>query len=251
MPWKNKILYSLKKNLVGKGVCKLGNMMRALLNLFVVGELPFKFVENEAFVEYTNELNGKVILPSRHKVFGDVASYYVDERNKLLAYLSKPTNTIHLTTDTWTSSCQRVNYMVVTAHFIDDDWVMHKRIINFRLIESHRGEDMGRELLDCIHGWGIENIRTMTVDNASSNDKTLEYLVKSNLICMMVENIFMCMAHILNLVVKDGLKEHNYHIDYMQKAIRHSTQRIALFKKCMKIRNYESNRFLCGDCPTR
>ena len=117
-----------------------GGIKKALLNLFVVGELPFKFVENEASVEYTKALDGKVILPSCHKVSRDVAKYYVDERNKLLAYLSKPTNTVHLTTDTRTSSCQRVNYMVVTAHFIDDDWVMHKRIIKFldplRVIEG-------------------------------------------------------------------------------------------------------------------
>ncbi|KAJ9536380.1 hypothetical protein OSB04_un000440, partial [Centaurea solstitialis] len=232
-----------KKESCGEGSVQTWKHDEGFIELFVVGELPFKFVENEAFVEYTNALNGKVILPSRHKVSRVVAKYYVDERNKLLAYLSKPTNTVHLTTNTWTSSCQRVNYMVVTVHFIDDDW-------------SHRGEDVGRELLECIQGWRIENVMTMTVDNASSNDKALEYLVKK------LPNMYdggkhfhvRCMAHILNLVVKDGLKEHNYHIDCMQKAIRyirHSTQRIALFKKCMKIRKCESNRFLCGDCPTR
>ncbi|KAK1417386.1 hypothetical protein QVD17_26513 [Tagetes erecta] len=33
---------------------------KALLDLFVVAELPFKLVENPAFIEYTNSLNGKV-----------------------------------------------------------------------------------------------------------------------------------------------------------------------------------------------
>ncbi|KAJ9556771.1 hypothetical protein OSB04_011385 [Centaurea solstitialis] len=47
---------------------------KATLNLFVVGELPFKFVENEAFVEYTNALNGRVTLPSRHTVSRDVGN---------------------------------------------------------------------------------------------------------------------------------------------------------------------------------
>ncbi|KAJ9557040.1 hypothetical protein OSB04_011654 [Centaurea solstitialis] len=229
---------------------------KALLNLFVVAELPFKFVENEAFIEYTSALNGKVSLPSRHKVSRDVGKYYIEERNKMSAYLSSPTTVVHLTTDTWTSSCQRVNYMVVTAHFIDDDWVMHKRIINLRPIDSHKGEDVGRELLDCIHSWGIKNVMSMTVDNATSNDKAIEFLIKK------LPNMYdggkhfqiRCMTHILNLIVKDGLKENSYHVECVQKAVRyvrHSTQRITKFKKCMKECGVESKKFLCGDCPTR
>ena len=68
--------------------------------------------------------------------------------------------------------------MVVTAHFIDENSEMHKRIINFREIDSHKGEDIGRELLDCIHGWGIKNVMSMTVDNVISNDKAIDFLVK-------------------------------------------------------------------------
>lgn len=151
---------------------------KALLNLFVVGELPYKFVENEAFIEFTNALNGKVVLPSRHTISRDVAKYFIEERNKMHQYLSNPTTSVHLTTDTWTSACQRKNYMVVTAHFIDKEWVMHKRIINFRVIDSHKGEEVGRLLLDCIYGWGIKNVMTMTVDNATSNNTAIEYLIK-------------------------------------------------------------------------
>ncbi|CAI9289466.1 unnamed protein product [Lactuca saligna] len=87
---------------------------KALLNLFVVGELPFKFVENEAFVEYTNALNAKVVLPSRHTISRNVSKFYIEERTKMLQFLSNPKTAIHLTTDTWTSSCQRTTYMVVT-----------------------------------------------------------------------------------------------------------------------------------------
>lgn len=73
---------------------------RALLGLFTVGELPFKYVENEAFIEYTNALNGRVILPSRHKISRDVGKFYLDERNKLLKYFSNANTVVHLTTDT-------------------------------------------------------------------------------------------------------------------------------------------------------
>ncbi|GJZ85552.1 zinc finger BED domain-containing protein RICESLEEPER 2 [Tanacetum coccineum] len=65
------------------------------------------------------------------------------------------------------------------SHRHDEDWVMHKIIINFRPIHSHRGVDIGRALLECITGWGIKNVMTVTVDNISSNDKALEYLVEN------------------------------------------------------------------------
>lgn len=124
---------------------------KALLNLFAVGEVPFKFAHNEAFIEYTNALNGRVILPSRHTISRDVSNYYVEEKNNLYAFLSNPNHTINLTTDTWTSLCQRAECMVITAHFIDENWEMHKRIINFIQIETHKGEDVGLMLLNCLH----------------------------------------------------------------------------------------------------
>ncbi|PWA56714.1 zinc finger BED domain-containing protein RICESLEEPER 2 [Artemisia annua] len=202
--------------------------------------------------------NGRVVLPSRHKLSRDVSKYYLDERSKLLAYLSKSTTTIHLTTDSWTSSCQRTNYMVVTAHFIDDDWNMHKRIINFRPIESHRADDISADLLKCIVGWGIKNVMTMTVDNAPRNDKAISYLIKKFPNARLYDDgkhfHVRCMAHILNLIVQEGLKVKNYHVESLSNAVRYirqSTQRIKKFKACMKESSLESNRFLCGECPTR
>ncbi|KAD7477461.1 hypothetical protein E3N88_00597 [Mikania micrantha] len=138
----------------------------------------------------------------------------------------------------------------------DDDWVMHKRNINSRPIHSHKGDAIAHDLLDCIHGWGIKNVMTLTVDNASSNDKAIDYLVKKfpNLCANGKHFQVRCMAHILNLIVKEGLKENNLHVDCLRKAIKHirsSTQRITTFKKCMEKKKVGSNRFLCGDCPTR
>ncbi|KAL4562445.1 hypothetical protein LXL04_034650 [Taraxacum kok-saghyz] len=201
-------------------------------------------------------LNGRVILPSRHKISGDIGQIYLDERKKLLNYLSNPNTATHLTTDTWTSSCQKKNYMVVTAHFIDDDWVMHKRVINFREVDTHKGEDIGRELLACIHEWGMKNVMTMTVDNAKCNDVAIQFLVKK------LPTVFdngkqfhiRCMAHIINLIVKVGLKYQNYHVECVQKAVKYirgSTQRIKKFKKAMKDIGLDKKTFLCGESPTR
>ncbi|GJW70991.1 zinc finger BED domain-containing protein RICESLEEPER 2 [Tanacetum coccineum] len=151
----------------------------SLIKLIVLAELPFKFVEHPAFIKFSSDMQPRFNMPSCFKIVRDISKFYLEERKSLFNFLSKDSTTVHLTTDTWTSSCKRMNFMVLTAHFIDDDWVMHKRIINFRPIHSHRGVDIGRALLECITGWGIKNVMTVTVDNIASNDKALEYLVEN------------------------------------------------------------------------
>ncbi|KAL4562119.1 hypothetical protein LXL04_034313 [Taraxacum kok-saghyz] len=234
----------------------------AMLNLFVVGELPIKFVENEAFIEYTNALNGKVHIPSRDTISRDVATFYLEERKKFLNFFANPNNTIHLTTDSWTSSCKKENYLVITGHFIDDNWgafTVHtwykawgpnnESLIN-KVFTSQPGI--------ALHKWvGDKKCHDHDIDNASSNDKALEFLSKK------LANIYeggkhfhiRCMAHILNLIVKDDLRYHNLHVENVQRDdvryIRHSTGRIKKFKKCMKDCGLEGEKFLCGECPTR
>ncbi|GJT32701.1 zinc finger BED domain-containing protein RICESLEEPER 2 [Tanacetum coccineum] len=218
-------------------------------------ELPFKFVEHPTFIKYSKNLQPKYNLPSRHTISRDVAKFYLEEKEKLVKFLGNPNHTIHLTTDTWTSTCQKINYMVITAHFIDDDWVMHKRVINFKRINSHRGEDIGRVLLKCINGWGIKNVMTITVDNITSNDRALKYLIEH--LPSMYDNgkyfHIRCMTHIINLVVKDGLKVHANEVETIGLAVKYiksSSQRIEKFKGCIK-NTYDSNRFLIAECPTR
>ncbi|KAL4583218.1 hypothetical protein LXL04_007785 [Taraxacum kok-saghyz] len=72
---------------------------KATTNLFVVGGLPFKFVENEAYIEYTNALNRNVVVPNRKKISKDVTLFYLEERNKLATFLANPL-------DSWTSDCE-------------------------------------------------------------------------------------------------------------------------------------------------
>nr|KAJ0199345.1 hypothetical protein LSAT_V11C600300960 [Lactuca sativa] len=63
-----------------------------------------------------------------------------------------------------------------------------------------------------------------------------------------------CIAHILNHIVKVGLKYHNYHVECVRKAvkyIRDLKQKIKKFKKAIKDVGLETKKFLCGNSPTR
>ena len=99
----------------------------------------------------------------------------MEEKDKLKSFIKNESGRICLTTDTWTSK-QKECYMCLTAHFIDTDFKMHKRILNFCPVSSHKGNDIGELIYKFLLDEGINNVITMIVDNASSNDTAILYL---------------------------------------------------------------------------
>ena len=88
--------------------------------MIIVDELPFKFGEGSGFREFMATVQPLFQIPSRWTVARDCFGMYSLCRNDLKAVLLEPTQRLCLTTDTWTSNL-RINYMCLTAHFIDKD----------------------------------------------------------------------------------------------------------------------------------
>ncbi|TYK27167.1 putative transposase [Cucumis melo var. makuwa] len=149
--------------------------------------------------------------------------------------------------------------MVITAHFIDDDWNLHKRILNFCQVANHKGDTIGRAIEKCLEGWGIDRLFTVTVDNASSNDVAIAYLVKKfkgrNGLVLDGEFIHIrCCAHILNLIVSDALKDLYVSIIRIRNAVKYvrsSPARLQIFKDFAKEDKMSTKNCLTMDVPTR
>ena len=104
--------------------------------------------------------------------------------------------------------------MCLTAHFINDNWTLHKKILNFCQVVDHKDETIGRKIETSLLDWGIERVFTITIDNASFNDGAVFYLSKVvnnwNGTILGDQNMHLrCSAHILNLIVAEGLKEYH------------------------------------------
>jgi hypothetical protein len=118
---------------------------------------------------------------------------------------------------------------------------------------------MRGKIESCMHEWGIGSIFTITVDNAYSNDTTLEYLSKrsAHKPSAILDNQFMhvrCCAHILNLIVSKGLKEVDESIMKVRSAVKYvksSPARFESFKTCMEREKINFKGLLCLDVPTR
>ncbi|GAA0169977.1 hypothetical protein LIER_24345 [Lithospermum erythrorhizon] len=120
-------------------------------------------------------------------------------------------NRISLTTDLWWSNEQNIGYMTVTGHYINSKWQLNRRVLSFiNVPPPHSGVVLAKELIKVMDDWAIKNrVVSIIVDNASTNDKCIRRLKedfsgKQNL--SLKDKLFhVCCAHILNLLVKDGL----------------------------------------------
>ncbi|KAI8543964.1 hypothetical protein RHMOL_Rhmol08G0258200 [Rhododendron molle] len=230
---------------------------RALAEMVIIDELPFRFVEGIGFRKFCKVMQPKFApVPSRQTITREVVAIKDYEKGKLKKLLKG--RRICLTTDTWTS-IQNLNYMCLTAHFIDDDWKLQKRILNFCQIEDHKGGTIGKKIESLLLDWNVDGIFTMTVDNASSNATAIEHLKRKTMdwkrTVLGHEYIHMrCCAHILNLIVVEGLKDMSesiLHVRDVVRYVRSSPQRMETFKKCVEKEKIKSKQTVCLDVCTR
>uniref|UniRef100_UPI0005CAE0C5 zinc finger BED domain-containing protein RICESLEEPER 2-like n=1 Tax=Fragaria vesca subsp. vesca TaxID=101020 RepID=UPI0005CAE0C5 len=149
--------------------------------------------------------------------------------------------------------------MVLTAHFMDVDWKLHKRIINFCPIVSHKGEDIGGAVEQCLRQWEISKVFTITVDNASANDVAVQYMKRRlrGYKTLMFDGEYLhlrCACHIINLIVKDGLKELENGIAAIwncAKYVRSSSSRLDKFREFAILEQCRANANVPLDVITR
>ncbi|KAL4284187.1 hypothetical protein GQ457_16G013230 [Hibiscus cannabinus] len=205
-------------------------MREGIAHWIVMHEHAFSIVEEEGF-----NMMLKMGMPqwksvSCHTIRNDSFKVYEIEKEKL-----KKVDRISLTTDLWRSKPQKIEYMVLTTHFVDHDWKLQKR------------------------EWDIENkVFTVSVDNASANDSCIQIMkdtfsLTKRLICGGKLFHVRCCAHILNIMVHHGLKQvksiiKNVHdtVDYLNG----SEQRLKKFAELAQQFNLKERRLVL-ECKTR
>ena len=117
---------------------------------------------------------------------------------------------------------------------------------------------IGNLVYRCLQEWGITSVFIVTVDNASSNDgaiRRLRTLLKGpNAILDCKYMHLRCCAHIINLVVRDGLEEQNSSICKIRNAVKYfrsSSTRQESFEKGVEFEKVDCKRKPCLDVDTR
>ncbi|CAN1238117.1 Putative AC transposase [Linum grandiflorum] len=107
--------------------------------------------------------------------------------------------------------------------------------------------------------WNVDSkLSTITLDNCSTNDALIEKIKRklglSDLIMHGSLVHMRCSAHVLNLIVKDGLDIIKEGIDKVRDSVVYWTatpRRVEFFEEAAKQKNITFSKKLVLDCPTR
>lgn len=233
------------------------DVFREMLAIAVVRhDLPFQFAEYDGIRRCFSYLNPEAKLVSRNTLKADILKMFKREKDKLKEELSVVRSRISLTFNCWTSITTD-GYISLTAHFIDNNWTLQKRTLNFRFMPPpHTGVHMSDQVCSMLKDWGIQKkIMSITLDNASSND-VFSDVIKSELDLVCDGDYFhvRCCAHILNLIVQDGLKEIDEAVGKVRDSVKYckgSQARRQRFLGCVAHVELDCARGLCQDVTTR
>ena len=107
--------------------------MREAIATRVMGtEQPFSVVEDELYNHMMKTATPFFEKTNRNTIKEYCFTIYDDEKKKLKGHLKIVSN-ISLTTDCWKSTHQKIEYMVITGHFIDHTFRYHCFLIFFSI----------------------------------------------------------------------------------------------------------------------
>lgn len=173
--------------------------------------LPFLVVEYEELRDFHSYLNPDYKHYTRNTAAADVVKTWEKEKQKLRSELEKIPSRVCLTSDCWTTTYGD-GYIVVTAHYVDSKWILNSKILSFcDILPPHTGDALASKVHECLKEWGIERkVFSLTLDNATANGVLQDILkdrlnLDDDLLCKGEFFHVRCCAHILNLIVQDGL----------------------------------------------
>jgi hypothetical protein len=123
----------------------------------------------------------------------------------------------------------------------------------------HTKEVISEVLLDVLLEWNIDRkLCTMTMDNCSTNDAVINIIIDklqcSSLVMRGSMLHMRCAAHVLNLIVQDGLSVIGPCIEKVRDSVgfwTSSTKRRQRFEETRQQLHIECTKELALDCKTR
>ncbi|XP_057745028.1 zinc finger BED domain-containing protein RICESLEEPER 2-like [Arachis stenosperma] len=232
---------------------------KCVAEMIILHEYPMSCVDHHGLRRAFASMQPTFKMPSRNTIRKDILKMYGDEKQKLTLQLDENDSRVAITTDMWTSN-QEKGYMVVTAHFIDTSWKLHMRILSFCYVPCpHTSEVLTETLMKILLEWNIDRkLSTITLDNCSTNDAMIDGLLgrlDSSFLMLGGKLLHMrCCAHILNLIVKDGLSIVKESIEKIRSSVLYWTatqKRTETFVSWCAKTAISFTRKLVLDCPTR
>lgn len=233
---------------------------KELAMMICAHDYPLSIVNHAGFRKLCYTLQPMFQMVSRNDIRKDILGMYAAEKDKMVKYFADFKGRVAITTDMWTAEHQKRGYMVVTAHFVDESWQLKSFMLRFVYVPCpHNAAVICQALHESLVEWHLERkISTVTLDNCTPNDEAIEHLPdKLDLKSLILEGKCLhlrCGAHMLNLIVKDGM-------DLMEKGIEQVRDSVAYwsatpgrhekFERMAQTLKIEYKERLFLDCKTR
>ncbi|CAO2840107.1 unnamed protein product [Amaranthus hypochondriacus] len=229
---------------------------KELVKMVVIHEYPLSIVDHIGFRSFVKSLNDNFKMISRNTLRSDVLKLYNAERSSLKVLLERNEGRVALTIEMWTNYDQNKGYMAVTSHFIDEQWILCNRTLRFCYVPRlHAKGVLAKIILNCLSQYSLETkISSMVVENSSTSDAMMNVLM-DNLEggCLVLGGAFLhmrCSAHILSMIVKDGLEVIDHAIGKIRECVEFwmsTPKRIEKFEEACRLMNVTKSRRISLD----
>ena len=177
---------------------KLGSSYEEItssLALFCALDLrPISIVEGRGFKNFMAKVNPDYKVPVKKTVTLYLTKLYEDLKEQVIK--STEGTTVAFTTDMWTS-CAKMGYITVTAHYITDDWNLNNKVIATRAVpEKHTGTNIANVVTEIKNEFKITKLRALVTDNAANMVLAADVAQTER---------WPCFSHTLQLSINDAL----------------------------------------------
>lgn len=198
------------ESLVLQKVVRREACRRAVIELIVVGNLPFRIVEMPQFHTFCASLNPVALdfLPTSHSTVASILhNLFQESQDTVRKRLQSALSDIHLSIDIWTSPNNYL-FLAVCAHFVDNNEQPRKALLALSNVSGHSGDNQWDALLPVLKDYGISHkIGAVIADNSSTNDTLCRYMShyfkeQEGTDWDPIARRIRCHGHILNLAVQ-------------------------------------------------
>lgn len=189
---------------------KVETIEEALIRWIIIDQQSFSVVNNEPFRFLLQKLDPRFQIPCRQTIAKRIHNEFEVQRQLLKQFLENEIpGKLSMTTDIWTAYNQQA-FLGITIHWINKEWQIRSMLLDIiPLHDPHTGDLIAETITNTIREFEIgKRLLGVTTDNGSNMISMMNKL-KTN--CSQEFNNdevthHRCIAHVLNLAVKDGLE---------------------------------------------
>lgn len=231
-----------------------------LARMIILHGYPLAMVDHVGFKVFVKNLQPMFEVVPNSAVEQACMEIYGKEKLKVCETISKLHGRINLCVEMW-SSPENLEYLCLTAHYIDEDWKLQKKILNFLTLDSSHTEDMLSGVINkCLMDWDVDGkLFALTFDDCSTDDdivKRIKEQISQKRPLLSNGQLFdvRSAAHVLTSIVQDAmeaLQQVTQKIRGSVKYVRSSQVTQGKFNEIAQQVGINSKKNLLLDCPIR